>query len=182
MNLKQLHRELKVYNRTGSRRQLFHALSAAMVFLLLISSLVTAQSNSMTPQDKFVTVYGQKIHYLEAGSGSVVLLLHGLGSDTSDWSKVIAPLSKHYRVLAPDQIGAGQSDKPFINYRPMTWVDFIGGFYQALKIEHASLVGHSMGGATAAMFAIAHPEQVERLVLVDAGYGYAIPEGLTPAS
>lgn len=134
----------------------------------------------MTPQDKFVTVYGQKIHYLEAGSGAVVILLHGLGSDTSDWSKVIAPLSKHYRVIAPDQIGAGQSDKPFINYRPMTWVDFIGGFYQALKIDRASLVGHSMGGATAAMFAIAHPTQVDRLVLVDAGYGYAIPKVSDP--
>lgn len=81
----------------------------------------------------------------------------------------------------PDQIGAGQSDKPLLNYRPATWVDFIGGLYQALKLDRASLVGHSMGGATAAMFAIAHPEKVDRLVLVDAGYGYAIPEVSDPS-
>lgn len=134
----------------------------------------------MTTEDKFITVYGQKIHYLEAGSGSVVILLHALGADTSDWSKVIAPLSEKYHVIAPDQIGAGKSDKPLINYRPATWVDFLEGLYKELKIERATLVGHSMGGATAAAFALRYPEKVLCLVLVDAGYGYAIPEIADP--
>ena len=130
----------------------------------------------MTTTDKFITVYGQKIHYLEAGNGSVVILLHGLGSDASEWSDTIALLSKTHRVLAVDQVGFGQSDKPFINYRIGTLVDFLEGFCKQLKIERASLIGHSTGGAIAASFALAYPEQVERLVLVDSGYGYALPK------
>ncbi len=126
--------------------------------------------------NKFIAVYGQKIHCVEVGSGATVILLHNLGGDVSNWDKTIPTLSKKYHVIAFDQIGAGQSDKPFINYRPATWVDFLNRVYEELKINSASLVGHSMGGAIAASFALAHPEKVERLVLLDAGYGYAIPE------
>ncbi len=136
----------------------------------------------MTTPDKFITIYGQKIHYIEVGSGPVVVLLHNLGGDLSDWNKTIPPLSEKYRVIAFDQIGAGQSDKPFINYRPATWVDFLNGVYKGLKINSASLVGHSMGGAVAASFALAYPEKVERLVLLDAGYGYGIPQVSDPTS
>ena len=139
------------------------------------------KESTMSASSNFVTVYGQKMHYLEAGQGSVVILLHALGFDTSDWSNTIAPLSKHFRVIAFDQVGTGESDKPLINYRPQTWVDFLGGFYQALNLERASLIGHSIGGATAAAFAIAHPEKVDRVVLVDAGYGYAIPNVSDPS-
>lgn len=78
----------------------------------------------MTTDDKFLTVYGQKIHYVEAGSGPVVILLHNLGGDVLGWDKTITQLSEKCRVIAFDQIGAGQSDKPLINYRPATWVDF----------------------------------------------------------
>lgn len=134
----------------------------------------------MTTHDKFLTVYGQKIHYVEVGKGPVVILLHNLGGDLSDWDKNRDVLAQKYRVIAFDQIGAGQSDKPSINYRPATWVDFLLGVYKGLKINSASLVGHSMGGAVAASFALAHPEKVERLVLLSAGYGYAIPEVSDP--
>jgi len=104
-------------------------LAAVFTILLLIaiSTVATAQRNTMTIPDKFITVYGQKIHYTEVGSGPVVVLLHNLGGDLSDWNKTILPLSQQYRVIAFDQIGAGQSDKPFINYRPATWVDFLNG-------------------------------------------------------
>ncbi|MBV8884328.1 MAG: alpha/beta hydrolase [Chroococcidiopsidaceae cyanobacterium CP_BM_RX_35] len=126
--------------------------------------------------NKFITIYGQKIRYTEVGSGPVVVLLHNLGGDLSDWDKTIPSLSQKYRVIAFDQIGAGQSDKPLINYRPATWVDFLNGVYEGLKINSASLVGHSMGGAVAASFALGHTEKVKQLVLVDAGYAYAIPQ------
>ncbi len=128
---------------------------------------------------KFVTVFGAKIHYLEAGSGPVVILLHGLGGDTSNWGPTIAPLSQKYRVIVPDQIGFGRSDKPLINYRVATLVDFLDGFYKALGISRASLVGNSLGGFTAAAFALAHPEKVERIVLVDAA-GFAVPKEFDP--
>jgi pimeloyl-ACP methyl ester carboxylesterase len=120
------------------------------------------------------TIYGVRIHYVEAGSGPVVVLLHGLGGNTTNWAFNIAPLAQKYRVVVLDQIGFGQSDKPLINYRIATYVDFLDAFLKELKIERASFVGNSMGGWVAASYALAHPEKVERLVLVDAaGFAFA---------
>jgi len=129
--------------------------------------------------EKDAKVYGQKIHYMEAGSGPTVILLHGLGGDLSNWSSTVGPLSEKYHVIVPDQIGFGRSDKPLINYRVGTLIDFLDGLYKELKINKASLVGNSLGGWTAAAFALAHPEKVERLVLVDAA-GFALEKGFDP--
>ena len=129
--------------------------------------------------DKYATVFGAKIHYLEAGSGPVVILLHGLGGNTTNWTPTIAPLAQKYRVIVPDQIGFGKSDKPLLNYRVGTLVDFLDGFYKQVGVQKASLVGNSLGGFTAAAFALAYPEKVDKLVLVDAA-GFAITEALNP--
>jgi triacylglycerol lipase len=170
------------------------ALTALLVALISVatSTAVLAQSRSSLaiarapqpvaqaqPADKTATVYGVKIHYLEAGSGPVVVLLHGLGGDVSNWASTIGPLSQKYRVIVPDQIGFGRSDKPFINYTVSTLVDFLGGLFKELKIERASLVGNSLGGWTAAAFALAQPEKVERLVLVDAA-GFRLDGNVDP--
>jgi pimeloyl-ACP methyl ester carboxylesterase len=132
-------------------------------------------------QDRWVNVFGMKIHYLEAGSGPALILLHGLGGDASNWSANISALSKSHRVVVPDQIGFGRSDKPLINYRVGTLVDFLDGFMKELKIDRASLVGNSLGGWTAAAFALAHPEKVDRLILVDAA-GYSLDKNVDPKS
>jgi pimeloyl-ACP methyl ester carboxylesterase len=129
--------------------------------------------------DKWATVFGAKIHYLEAGSGPVVILLHGLGGSTANWAPTIAPLAQKYRVIVPDQIGFGKSDKPMLNYRVATLVDFLDGFYKQVGVQKASLVGNSLGGFTAAAFAIAHPDKVDKLVLVDAA-GFAVTGDLDP--
>jgi pimeloyl-ACP methyl ester carboxylesterase len=122
-----------------------------------------------------------KIHYQESGAGPAVILLHGLGGDASNWAANIVALSKSYRVLVPDQIGFGKSDKPLINYRVATLVDFLDGFMKELGINRASLVGNSLGGWTAAAFALAHPDKVDRLVLVDAA-GYSLEKNVDPKS
>jgi len=129
--------------------------------------------------DKFATVFGAKIHYLEAGSGPVVILLHGLGGSVSNWAPTIGPLSQKYRVIAPDQIGFGKSDKPMLNYRVGTLVDFLDGFYKQVGVQKATLVGNSLGGFTAAAFALAHPEKVDKLVLVDAA-GFTVTGDIDP--
>lgn len=129
--------------------------------------------------DKYATVFGAKIHYLEAGSGPVVILLHGLGGSAANWAPTIAPLAQKYRVIVPDQIGFGKSDKPMLNYRVGTLVDFLDGFYSQTGVQKASLVGNSLGGFTAAAFALAHPEKVDKLVLVDAA-GFAVTGDLDP--
>jgi len=109
-----------------------------------------------------------------AGSGSPVILLHGMGVARNIWRSTIPALAAKFHVYAPDMIGFGASDKPLINYRIGTYVDFLDQFCKQLKIERASLMGVSMGGWIAAAYTIAHPEKVERVVLVDAA-GYAPP-------
>lgn len=116
--------------------------------------------------DNSVEVYGAELHYLEAGQGSMLILLHGLGGNAWEWNQTILSLAKSFYVIALDQIGFGDSDKPFLNYRINTFVDFLYGFYRGLGIRKASIIGHDIGGWIAAALALKHPDLVERLVLV----------------
>src|SRR6266478_2125595 len=137
-----------------------------------------ATKSSQTPTglvDKEVTVFGARIRYVEAGSGPTVILLHGLGGSSEAWTPNIGPLAAKFHLVALDQIGFGKSDKPLINYRIRTYVDFLDQFCKELKIARASLVGNSLGGWIAAAFTLAYPERVERLILEDAA-GYAPPK------
>ena len=140
-------------------------------FLFLASAGYAQQTAKVTaepPREQSVTVFGQKIQYIEAGGeGPTVILLHGLGADSSIWAANLAALSEKTRVFAIDQIGFGRSDKPPLDYRIATFSDFLHGFMQALKIPKATLVGHSLGGWVAMEFAIQHPEMAEKLILVD---------------
>jgi pimeloyl-ACP methyl ester carboxylesterase len=158
-----------------------YSLALALICLFAFSNAAAAQTTATAPAitEKTVTIYGARIRYQEAGSGPAVILLHGLGADGSSWASNIGALSAKYRVIVPDQIGFGKSDKPFINYRVGTLVDFLNGLLKELKIERASLIGNSLGGFTAAAFALAYPEKVDRLVLVAAA-GYAVPKGTDP--
>ena len=144
--------------------------STAALALLLVA--LSAPAVAQQTAGREVEVFGQKIHYLEAGSGPVVILLHGLGGDATNWAPTIPALAAQFHVYVPDQIGFGQSDKPYLNYRVSTLVDFLEGFYKKLGISRATLVGNSLGGWTAMAFALAHPDHVERLVLADAA-GYS---------
>ncbi len=142
------------------------------VALSLLSLTSAALAQAVAPISKEVEIYGQKIHYQEAGSGPNVILLHGLGGDTTNWVLTIPVLASKYHVYVPDQIGFGRSDKPIMNYRPATLVEFLNLFCKKLGIEKATIVGNSLGGWAAALFAITHPEKVEKLVLVTAA-GYS---------
>ena len=113
-----------------------------------------------------VLVYGAELHYLEAGKGSILILLHGLGGNAWEWSNVISSLAECFYVIAIDQIGFGDSDKPFLDYQIDTLVDFLHQFYSVLGIDRASLVGHDIGGWTAAALALKYPELVDNLILV----------------
>src|SRR2546429_5695225 len=103
------------------------------------------------PTDKASSVFGQTIHYFDMGSGPVVVLLHGLGSRKDDWLPVLEPMAQKYRLLVPDQIGFGKSDKPLLDYSVQTYVDFLNEFLRQLKVEQASLVGESLGGGISAL-------------------------------
>src|SRR5712664_1287633 len=148
------------------------------IFLVIALTLfVTAclgQAPAQQPQDKTILGFGKTIHYWDVGSVPVLVLVHGLrSSKDGDWGRVVAPLSKKYRVIAMDQIGFGRSDKPLIDYKIQTYVDFLNEFLRSLKVEKASFMGESLGGWISALYAAeisggAHLVPVEKLVLVDA--------------
>src|SRR5690349_4655411 len=161
---------MQISLRSSMRKQF-----AVFVLLLLCAATAFAGQQPQPAAEKDVVIYGQKIHYLEAGSGPTVILLHGLGGNLQNWSFTTAPLAQQFYVIVPDQIGFGKSDKPLINYRVRTYVDFLDQFCKQLKIERATLVGNSMGGWIAAMFTASFPDRVDKLVLVDAA-GYAPPK------
>lgn len=137
---------------------------------------VSGISAQTAPQEKTATIFGAKIRYLEAGDPAkpVVILLHGLGAQAESWQFNTSALAANYRVIAPDQIGFGKSDKPFLKYRVGTYADFLDKLMAELKIEKATLIGNSLGGWVAALTAIKYPNRVERIVLVDAA-GLAPP-------
>ena len=147
-------------------------------FVLLLSVTLTALA-SQGLVEKETLVFGQKISYVEAGSGPTVILLHGLGGSARGWQPNIGPLAEKFHVIAVDQIGFGKSDKPLTNYRIRTYVDFLDQFCKQLKIERASLVGSSMGGWIGVLFTAAFPDRVDKLVLADAA-GYAPPKDIDP--
>ena len=127
------------------------------------------------------TVYAGTINtaYLAAGSGQPVVLLHGAMAAGITWYPVIGPLAAHFRVIAPDIVGYGQSDKPSGRYDRPYYCAWLAAFLDALGVEKAHVVGHSQGGAIALQFALDHPARVDRLVLVDsAGLSYAVPLGI----
>jgi pimeloyl-ACP methyl ester carboxylesterase len=113
-----------------------------------------------------VEVNGVGIHYEEHGSGPPLVMIGGLGADTSLWSKQVPAFSARHRVVVFDNRGSGESDKPDEPYSiPMFAADTVG-LMRALGIERAAVVGASLGGLIAQELVVTHPEMVDRLVLV----------------
>jgi 4,5:9,10-diseco-3-hydroxy-5,9,17-trioxoandrosta-1(10),2-diene-4-oate hydrolase len=117
---------------------------------------------------------GHRIHYLEFGKGPVVVFLHGSGSGASGYSnfKYNYPslVEAGYRVILPDLLGFGYSDKPQdIEYPLELFVECVKQALDAIGVHHYTLVGNSLGGAVALKFALEHPRNVERLVLMAPG-------------
>lgn len=142
-------------------------LAASIALFAFVGPNAVAQPVSVVERDAFVR--GYRMHYLEAGRGAPVVLLHGLGGDGSRWGPNIAPLAASFRVIALDEIGFGQSDKPLANYHIGMLAEFLVDFLKVIGVPKASLVGNSMGGSIAAFTAIHYPEMVDRLVLSDVG-------------
>ncbi len=138
------------------------------------------------PTGTLVETGGFRTHYLEEGSGDPVILLHGGGAGADGWSnwRDCLPLfAKRRRVIAADLVGFGRSDKPdpaTFDYTQPTRNAQIVAFIEALWLERVSIVGNSMGGATAMGVAMLRPDLVENLVLMgSAGAPHAGP--MSPA-
>jgi len=112
------------------------------------------------------SVNGHRIAYLDEGQGPPLILLHGYGGSMWQW-EYQQPLTAQFRVITPDLIGSGLSDKPAIDYRPEELIDSIRGLMDELGLPTATLIGNSMGGGVAIGMALTYPERVHRLVLID---------------
>jgi 2-hydroxymuconate-semialdehyde hydrolase len=126
---------------------------------------------------------GIETNYHDVGRGPPVLFIHGSGPGVSAWANwrlAIPPLSRSYRVIAPDMVGFGFSDRPErVECRKDIWIAQTIGLLDALGIEKAHVVGNSFGGAIALAMAIRNPERVNRLVLMGSvGVPFPITPGL----
>ncbi|MCU1587299.1 MAG: alpha/beta hydrolase fold protein [Frankiales bacterium] len=115
-------------------------------------------------------IHGNLVRFAQAGeTGPVLLLVHGIASKASQWHEVMAELGGHYRVIAPDLLGHGESAKPRGDYSLGAHACGLRDLLAALGHDRVTVIGHSLGGGIAMQFAYQFPERVERLALVDAG-------------
>jgi pimeloyl-ACP methyl ester carboxylesterase len=109
-----------------------------------------------------------RLHYVRAGQGEPVVLLHGWPETWYQWRKIIPALAEHYTVIAPDMRGLGDSSKPRDGYDKRTVASDIYALVQQLGFENIFLVGHDWGGPVAYAYAAGYREAVRRLVILDA--------------
>lgn len=113
-------------------------------------------------------VKNQRLHYLKAGSGAPVVLVHGGASDSRDWLNTMAALSHRYSLYAPDLIGFGQNERNEFGYYLSDFTNSILEFIDALRLKNPALVGHSFGARVCLDVALKRQGQFAKLVLVDA--------------
>ncbi|OBK76158.1 alpha/beta hydrolase [Mycobacterium sp. 1274761.0] len=133
------------------------------------ASSAVAQTLRSAHASRTVTLNGHRIAYRDEGAGEVLLLVHGLNGDSSSWREVIPGLSRKYRVIVPDLLGHGQSDKPRGEYSPAIFAAMLRDLVDALGIDKVTLVGHSLGGGVAMTFAARYRRYCKRLVLLNSG-------------
>jgi len=120
---------------------------------------------SLTPHT--LSIHGHTIFYAVKGEGAPLLLIHGFGAGMWVWEKQIDLLSRSYRLYLLDLIGHGFSDRPRISYTPEAYLQLLKGFMDGMGVEKATLIGNSMGGGLAWAGAIAFPERVHKLILIN---------------
>jgi pimeloyl-ACP methyl ester carboxylesterase len=122
-------------------------------------------------------VAGTRVRYIDVGTGTPVVLFHGLGASIYTWRKNIAPIAAAgFRVIAFDNRGFGFSSQPDSGYDNAAYLALAVGLLDSLHLTDAVLVGHSMGGAIAAQVAITHPRRARGLILIAAaGLGVREP-------
>lgn len=111
------------------------------------------------------SVDGVEIAYADAGSGRAVVFVHGLSSYMGYWDRQLPNFTNGFRVLALDLPGFGMSSRPDAPYTPPWYGDVLVQWMDAVGLESAVLVGHSMGGQIALTVALDHPDRVDGLVL-----------------
>jgi pimeloyl-ACP methyl ester carboxylesterase len=147
------------------------------------SPIDTASADTDLAGGRYADVRGVRTHYHDAGTGDPVIMLHGSGPGVSAWANwrlSLPTLAQRFRVLAPDIVGFGHTERPDdVRYSLRTWTDHVWDFADTLGLERFSIVGNSLGGRIALAMAGERPERVARMVLMGSpGVGMTPTEGL----
>ncbi len=171
----------------------------ALLIILLIAPLFlpvaplegTLPETALADSDsRFIQINGINVHYKQMGSGEpVIILLHGFGASVFSWREVMTPLANHGTVIAFDRPAFGLTQRPMPGewqgqnpYSPEAQVALVIGLMDALEIDRAILIGNSAGGTVALSTALAYPQRINGLVLVDAAVysGGGVPAWIRP--
>jgi pimeloyl-ACP methyl ester carboxylesterase len=158
-------------------------LGAVLVPVAVVASLYRPdldphdlEAEYATPPSRFVEVDGLRVHVRESGAGPALVLVHGSNGHLLGWEPWRAELDRDLRVVAVDLPGHGLTGPdPQERYRPRDQVAFLHRLTEVLGLERFHLAGHSMGGGIAWRYTLAHPDRVDRLVLV-AAVGYPLEQ------
>jgi pimeloyl-ACP methyl ester carboxylesterase len=148
--------------------------SAMRMFRIAVAALIAAallhpaDASAQAPQSKFAEVNGVELHYLIAGKGDPILLLHGYAETSRMWLPLIAKLASNHTVIAPDLRGFGQSAAPASGYTKKEMAQDIHALMVKLGYPKVRIVGHDIGLMVAYAYAAQYPSEVDRIVLMDA--------------
>ena len=145
------------------------AVAPAVVSLPSRDAHPDSTAGDVTAKLEAMTLHGDRVAYRDEGSGEVLLLVHGMGGSSDSWSGVIPLLATKYRVIAPDLLGHGESDKPRGDYSVGAFAVLLRDLLDALDIHRVTVIGHSLGGGIAMQFAHQHRQYCKRIVLISSG-------------
>lgn len=154
---------------SAARNRLFAFATASLVAAaLLLPMLAAAKPLPAGVTEHFAEANGVRLHYLIAGKGEPVLLLHGYAQTSHMWLPLMAELAKTHTVVAPDLRGFGQSAKPETGYDKKTMAQDVHALAVQLGFKREQVVGHDIGLMVAYAYAAQYPAEVERIALLDA--------------
>src|ERR1700694_273666 len=137
-------------------------LSGITILVLALTTNIAAQKRNGI-EDRFAVVNGVRLHYLIAGKGETVLLLHGYAENSHMWRPLMPELAKSHTVVAPDLRGFGQSFKPSGGYDKKTMAGDVHALTLSLGYHRAIVVGHDIGLMVAYAYAAQYPNEVDRI-------------------
>src|SRR6266850_1375655 len=142
--------------------------AAAILVLALTTNTIVHAQNRIGIEDRFADVNGVRIHYLIAGKGDPVILIHGYAETSLMWRPLMVELAKTHTVVAPDLRGFGKSSTPSSGYEKKTMAQDVHALATSLGYRRESIVGHDIGLMVAYAYAAQYPADVDRIVLMDA--------------
>jgi pimeloyl-ACP methyl ester carboxylesterase len=139
-----------------------------LFMLFLFAAVMSASASAQAIASKFADVNGVRLHYLVAGKGEPIVLLHGYAETSHMWRPLMTALAKTHTVIAPDLRGAGSSAAPDSGYDKAGLARDMHALATSLKLGPVKLVGHDIGLMVAYAYAAQFPADVKRIVLMDA--------------